>query len=183
MPPRKSAITVTSRASAAKNRLVADVRDNPVLAKRLAAGNLGGGGGTADLPIRDREHWYLRRDNQQADPNMFYRLRHELGYVPVTEDDLPDGLTPESIGCRVTPDGQLAMGDGAHEERWFKMSAANRAALDQAATAANMRGIGSAKKIKDDAAEAAAGQFGGEAGDYISKLDGAVVDRMAGLDQ
>lgn len=176
MAPRKSQITVASRASAARNRTIADLRDNPVLAKRLQSGNLGGGGGTADLPLKEREKWYLRRDNQQADPNMFYRLRHELGYVPVTPDDLPEGLTPDAIGCRVTLDGQLAMGDGAHEERWFKMSAAHRAMLDDAATTANNRGIGSAKKIKQDAAEAAAGQFGSEAGDFVDSLDGQVFD-------
>ncbi len=62
------------------------------------------------------------------------------------------------------------------------MAADDYRLLSDAKTDANMRGIGSAKKIKADMAEAAGSQIGSEAGDYIHGLDGAVIDRITGGD-
>lgn len=171
----KKQITVTSRAAVSKDRMVAQLRANPVLAKRLATGNVNGGG-TSGLPLREPERWYTRIENQLADPNMFYRMKNELGYEPLTAEDL--GCTPQEAGFRVSEDGYLIRGAVGHEEMVFKMSREDRALLEQAATEANLRGIGSASKIKSDAAEAVASQFGGEAGDYISGLNGSVIDSI-----
>lgn len=174
---RKIPITVTSRANAAKDRIAAASR-NPVLAKRLASGNLQGSG-SSDVPMKEPERWYTRRDNQLADPNMFYRLVHEMGYQPVTAEDL--NCTPQEAGYRVE-NGYLVKGPAGQEEMLFKMSREDRALLDQATTVQNLHGIGSQAKIKADMAEAAAAQGGSEAGDFINGLSGSVVDQLAGID-
>ena len=176
---RKSNISVTSRAETAKNRTLAQLRENPVLARRLASGNLQGGG-NATVPLKEADRWYTRRDNQLADPNMFYRLVHEMGYQPVRAEDLQDGITPSMIGYRVTEDGYLVQGPAGQEEMLFKMDKADRALLDQAMTEQNLRGVGSASKIKADMAEAAASQMGSEAADYVNGLSGSVIDQIAG---
>jgi hypothetical protein len=173
---RKSQITVTSRADAAKTRAVAQLRDNPVLARRLA-GNIQGGG-SIGIPLREPERWYTRIENQLADPNMFYRMRHEMGYVPLTADDLPEGVTPTAIGFRVSEDGYLVRGPVGQEEMPWKMPKEDRALLEQAMTDQNMAGIGSTKKIKNDMAEAAGSQFGSEAGDFMNSLSGEVIDSI-----
>lgn len=172
---RKSAITVTSRAHAAKDRAAAAAR-NPVLAKRLASGNINGLG-TMGLPLKDPEKWYTRIENQLADPNMFYRMRHELGYEPLTAEDL--ACTPQEAGFREEA-GILVRGAIGHEEMVFKMAKEDRAVLEQMATSQNLRGIGSASKIKADMAEAASSQLGGEAAEFIHGLSGSVVDSIGG---
>lgn len=177
--PRKSSITVTSRAEGAKNRALAQLRENPVLARRLASGNLNGGGNTP-VPLKEAARWYLRRDNQLSDPNMFYRLVHEMGYQPVRATDLEDGVTPSMIGYRETEDGYLVQGPAGQEEMLFKMTKEDRALLDQATTEANLQGVGSASKVKSNIAEAAATQMGSEAGEYINGLSGSVIDQVVG---
>jgi hypothetical protein len=170
----KSRITVTSRANVAKDRMAAAAR-NPVLAKRLA-GNLHGGGNST-LPLKEPGRWYTRIENQLADPNMFYRMRHEMGYEPLTAADL--NCTPQEAGFR-EENGVLVRGAVGHEEMVFKMATEDRAVLEQAMTQANLQGIGSAKKIKADLAEAAGAQLGSEAGDYINGLSGSVIDQIGG---
>jgi len=179
MPKKQTQITVTSRAAAAKASLAAIARENPALARRLASGTINGGG-SVTIPLREPERWYTRIDNQLADPNMFYRMRHELGYEPLTPEDLPEGVSPTSIGFRVSEDGYLVRGAAGQEEMPFKMARDHRALVDQMATEQNLKGIGSAKKIREDMANAAGSQMGSEAGDYINSLDGAVVDLIAG---
>jgi len=172
--PRKSSITVTSRADAQKTATVAALRDNPVLARRLASGNLNGSGSLA-IPLKEPERWYTRIDNQLADPNMFYRLVHEMGYEPLKPADL--ACSPTQAGFRVSEDGNLVRGPAGQEEMVFKMPTEQRALLDQAVSQANLKGIGSASKIKSDIAEAAS-QLGEEAADYVHSLSGSVIDSI-----
>ena len=177
---RKSQITVTSRADAAKTQIAGELRvGNEVLAKRLRSGNLQGGGSIA-VPLKEPERWYTRIENQLADPNMFYRMRHELGYEPLTPDDL--ACKPSDAGFRVSEDGYLVRGPAGQEEMVFKMLHSDRAVLDTMYSESNKKGIGSSKTVKADMAEAAGAAIGAEAGDYISGLQGSVVDRIAGLD-
>lgn len=166
---RKSQINVTNRADSAKTR-------NTVLARRLASGNLQGGGNRA-IPLKEPERWYTRIDNTLTDEQMFYKMVHEKGYEPLKPEDL--SCTPEQAGFRVSEDGNLVRG-ARGEEMAFKMAKEDRAILDAHQTAYNMRGIGSASKIKADMAEAAGGALGSAAGDYIHGLEGAVVDRITG---
>lgn len=166
---RKSAISVSSRADSAKTA-------NAVLARRLASGNLNGGG-TREIPLKEPGKWYTRIENTLVSDARLYEMVHVLGYQPLTADDL--ACTPEEAGFRVE-NGNLVRGPANQIEMAFKMPLRDRRLLDNARTAANLKGIGSAAKVRRDMAEAAAGSMGSEAGDYIDSLDGKVIDEIVG---
>lgn len=167
--PRKSSITVTSRADRAKTA-------NTVLARRLASGNIQGGGNRG-IPLKEPERWYTRIENTYVSDNRFYEMVHDLGYEPLKPEDL--ACKPEECGFRVSEDGNLVRGPQG-QEMVFKMAKEDRAMLEQQMTAANMRGIGSTKQARADLANAAGSQLGAEAGDFMNGLDGSVVDRIVG---
>lgn len=174
MPPRKSAITVTSRADAAKSGAVELARRNPALARRLA-GNPHGGG-TKALPMKEPGRYHTYIANNYADEGELLRMK-ERGWVPLEPGDL--ACSVEETGFRLSPDGYMVRGPQG-QEMVFKMAAEDYALLQQAKTDVNNRGIGSASRIKADMANAAAGQLGGEAAEYINSLEGSVVDRITG---
>lgn len=120
-----------------------------------------------EVPLLDKDQWYLHEANSYADANRHYDMVHNQGYLPVTIHDLPQGITPESVGWTVAADGiTLARGiNGA--ERLYKMSKENRRKIELAKTALNKKGTGSAKAVREDLAHAAAAQFGPEAGDAV----------------
>ena len=164
---RKSQITVTSRA---KTR-------NAALARRLASGNIHTGGARS-LPLKEPERWHTYVANTYVNDSAFYEMR-EKGWIPLEPADL--NCTVEESGFTLSPDGYLVRGPQGRE-MVFKMDKADYRLLEQAKTAANMRGIGSATKAKADIAEAAGSQLGDEAGSYINSLDGQVIDMITGGD-
>lgn len=174
--PRKSQITVTDRAEGAKNRAVELARRNPALARRLA-GNPFGGGSRA-IPMKEPGRWQTYVANTYVNDGEFLSMK-ERGWVPVKPEDL--ACQVEESGFRLSPDGYLVRGPQG-QEMLFKMAVEDHRLLTQAKTDANMKGIGSAKQVKQDTAAAAVGPLGSEAADYISKLDGQVVDRITGGD-
>ncbi len=165
----KSRITVTPRAEATRNE---------ILARRLQGGNLHGAGGTRAIPMKDGG-WYTRIENNYADESMHYRMVHELGYEPVTPDML--ACKPEEIGFKVSADGFLVRGPNGGE-MVYRMAAEDRKLLEKAQTEANMAGIGSRSKTKAQLAEVAGATFGDEAGTYLNSLEGQVVDQIAGTE-
>lgn len=167
---RKSSITVTDRADSAKSR-------NAALARRLASGNLQGGGNRA-IPLKEAERWHTYIANTYLNEGQFYDMRQK-GWVPLEPGDL--SCKVEESGFRLSEDGYLVRGPRG-EEMVFKMEKEDYAALVAAKTAANMRGIGSASKIKHDMANAAGNTLGSEAGDYIHGLSGGVIDTITGGD-
>lgn len=172
---KKSAITVSSRQDAAISNLASVARDNPALARRLKSGNVNGGG-NRELPLKEPQRWQTYLANTYANDNAFFEMR-ELGWIPLVADDLKCEV--QESGFRLSTDGYLVRGPQGQEMLW-KMDRDHYRLLEQARTASNLRGIGSAKKIKSDLAEAASSQMGGEAGDYIHNLDGQVIDSIAG---
>lgn len=168
---RKSQITVTDRAELAKNRATLAAR-NPALARRLA-GNPFGSGSKA-IPMKEQGRWHTYIANTYVDESAFLRMK-ENGWVPVTEDDL--ACTVEESGFRKSTDGYLVRGPQGQEMLW-KMDAEDYRLLQDAKTQANLKGIGSRKKIQADMAEAASGQLGDEAAEYINNLPGQVVDTI-----
>jgi hypothetical protein len=56
------------------------------------------------------------------------------------------------------------------------------ALVQQRKTEANLKGIGSASKVKSDIANAAAGAHGSEAADFLSHMPGQVIDKITGGD-
>lgn len=165
--PRKSQITMTSRGDAAKSR-------NAALARRLAGNPFGGW--TKSLPLKEPQRWHTYIANTYLDEGAFYDMKQK-GWEPLTADDL--ACPVEESGFRLSPDGYLVRGPQG-QEMVFKMDTADHRALMDAKTAHNLQGIGSAKKIKEDTANAAAAQLGSEAADYIANLDGQTVDVISG---
>jgi hypothetical protein len=121
----------------------------------------------ADVPLKDGAKWYLYEANSYADENRHYSIVHEEGYLPVTVDDLPAGITPQSVGWTVAADGLTLCRGVNGAERLYKMSKENRRKIELAKTALNKKGTGSVKAVREDMANAAAAQFGPEAGDAV----------------
>lgn len=121
----------------------------------------------ADVPLRDAGKWYLKEANSYGDANRHYSMVHEEGYLPVTVDDLPDGITPESIGWTVAADGVTLQRGANGAERLYKMSTENRRKIEMRKTELNKKGMGSAKAVKESAANAIAGVGGSEAADFV----------------
>jgi hypothetical protein len=163
-------VSMTSRAEGAKNR-------NAALARRLQGNPFATG--SKSVPVRDPEKWALRWANSDANENRHYQMTHDLGWESVTPADLPEGVTPDQIGLRVSEDGGLVRGVRG-QERLYKMAAEDFAAVQQRKTEANLRGVGSAAKIRHDMANATASAHGSEAADYVHNLPGEVVDKMIG---
>ena len=166
--PRKSAITVTDRSLPLKDR-------NAALARRLASGRIHGGGNTA-VPLKEPQRWHTHIASAYLNDSRFYQMK-ENGWLPMTPDDL--ACKVEDSGFTLSPDGYLVRGPQG-KEMLFKMAKDDYRLLEQAKTQQNMKGIGSASKVRTDVAEAASGQLGGEAADYLSKLSGDVVDTITG---
>ena len=165
--PRKNPVTVTSRADAVKTANVA-------LRRRLAGNpNVMG---RREIPLKEPHRWATYIENTYADENAFYDMK-EGGWVPLTPDDL--ACPVDESGFRLSESGYLVRGP-KEQEMVFKMAIEDYRLLEQAKAAVNSRGIGSAKKVKADMAEAGAQQFGGEAGDFLSKMPGQVVDTLIG---
>lgn len=156
MPPRKPRITVTPRMDDAdwEKEIQERIGGNPF------------GHGTDTIPLKDGEYWATYIANSDADPNMHYDMTHNKKWKPCTKDDLEDGVTPESIGFRVAADGQTLCRGQRGDEVVYKMPRHLREQILMAQTAQNNRGMGSAKKVKADVANATAGSFGSEAGDF-----------------
>ena len=107
-------------------------------------------------------------------------MRHKKHWDPVYVSDLADGVTPESVGWRVGEDGQLCRGPKG-DQKLYKQTKERRAITREARTLANMKGIGSAKAVKESVANAAGSQLGSEAADYThGNIHVTGADRIVG---
>jgi hypothetical protein len=162
----KPIVQVTSRRSAA-------------LERRLSKGANPHATSAKVIPLKDPHRWQLYIGNDYAEDDGLYRIVHEYGWLPLAREDL--ACKPEEIGFRVNESGHLVRGPQGREVV-FKMDKADYAVLQQRKSEANMRGIGSASKTRQQVAEAAASQFGAEAGEYIHKsVTGTVTDTREAL--
>lgn len=166
MAKRQPTITVTSRGDLQKTR-------NMALARRLA-GNVHGGAPRA-IPLKEPERWQVYEANTYANENEFWLMR-ERGWVPLEADDL--AVPVDQTGYRVE-NGALVRGERGKEMLW-KMDQADYAILMAAKTEANMRGIGSKQRTREDLANAIAGPHGSEAADFIYNSPGSVIDTITG---
>jgi hypothetical protein len=166
--PRKP-IIVTSREDAAKTR-------NAVLARRLGGDVFGSA--RHEIPLKEPQKWYTRWENTLVNPQQFYEMVHELGYLNVTKDDLAGD--PTQIGVQTTPEGFVCRGSGSTLEMLFKMSREERAVLEAAQTEENNRriGKGSSSGTKNAITSAASSQLGDEAATFLHNMPGQVVDTM-----
>lgn len=167
---RPARVTMTSRAEGGKNR-------NAALARRLQGNPFATG--NRSIPLKDDAKWATRWANNEFNENRHWQMTHDLGWEVVTPADLPEGVTPETLGLRVAEDGGLVRGVRG-QERLYKMAAEDFTAVQQRKTEANMKGIGSASKVKDDTANAIAGSHGSEAADFVANMPGQVIDKITG---
>lgn len=137
-----------------------------IIAQRLRGGDPYGLRDLA-IPIKDAQKWALKEANDYADENRHFSIIHKEGWVPVTKDDLAPGVTPESVGYRVAEDGQTLCRGERGRERLYKMTHENRQKIQMAKTAANKKGMGTAKAVREDVANATAGTHGSEAADFV----------------
>jgi hypothetical protein len=135
-----------------------------VIARRLSGEPFGTRNTT--IPLKDGARWATYEANSMADRNMHYRMVHELGWVPVRVEDLAPGLTPESIGWQVADGGQLVRGPQG-DQRLYKMPVETRNRINEAKTRANLKGMGSAKAVKQAVTESASAQLGDEAASFV----------------
>lgn len=128
------------------------------------------------VPLKDGAKWATYEANSMADRNMHYRMVHQLGWLPVRVEDLADGITPESIGWQVDAGGVLCRGP-QQDQKLYKQPVDVRHRIAQAKAAANLKGIGSAKAVKDSMVAAASAQLGDEAATFTNGLTVTGSDR------
>lgn len=161
---QKKPITVTSRQEAV---------ENAVLKRRLQGNPFGHA--KQEIPLKEPQKWYTRWENELVNPQQFYEMVNDLGYEPVTKDDIADGAN-----VQLTPDGKVCRGSGAQLEILFKMPKADRAALEAIQTEHNNRviGKGSQSGTKNAIANAASVSLGDEAATFLHNMPGQVVDSL-----
>jgi hypothetical protein len=140
---------------------------NDVIAKRLAGQPFGI---KADqIPLREPKKWALRIANSQVHDSRHYDMVHRLGYVPLSIDDLASGVTPESLGFRLSEDGKTLCRGVRGDEVVYKMEKSAYDQIQMKKAEKNVEGMKSETKAKHEAAEAAASAHGSQAADYIAK--------------
>lgn len=138
-----------------------------IIAKRLSGHPFGI---KADqIPLREPGKWALRIANSQVHDSRHYDMVHRLGYVPLSIDDLAGGITPESLGFRLSEDGKTLCRGVRGDEVVYKMPKEAYDQIQMAKAAKNVEGMHSEGKAKNEVAEAAAGVHGSQAAEYISK--------------
>jgi hypothetical protein len=163
MVAKKPEITVTPRSDEATWSA------EDIIRARLEGDNPFGRTNDNSLPLRNRAAWHQRWFNNQVNPSQVHAAQRRLGWVPVRIEDLEEGITPESLGLTVAPDGTIRRGDRATEEVIMKMPEDLYQQVQRKKAAANVRGMSSEKAAKEEAAQAAAGQLGDQAAEYIQK--------------
>ena len=138
-----------------------------IIARRLAGEPFGTR--NSILPLKEPQRWDTYEANSLGDRNMHYRMVHELGWIPLTIEDLQPGTSPEKIGWQIGEGGILQRGDKG-DQKLYKMPKAVRAQIQAAKTAANMRGIGSAKAVKESMVSATGAEHGDEAAGFINDV-------------
>jgi hypothetical protein len=141
-------------------------RRNAALERRLAKGSNPHATGSRNIPLKEPSRWQLYVGNNYNSDDDLYRIVHEYGWAPLELSDL--ACKPEDIGYRVNETGHLVRGPQGREVI-FKMAIEDYRELMRRKTERNNQGIGSARKTRQQVAEAAATTFGPEAGDYIEK--------------
>lgn len=159
----------------ARQREDAEKNRQTVLARRLGGNPFGQS--TPTIPLKE-QGWYTRWDNTLANPQQFYENVHVNGYLPVHKDDL--AVSVDQLGVQTTPEGYVCRGSGSMLEILYKMPVEDRKAIKAAQTEENNRriGKGSQSGTREAIANAAGASLGSEAGDYLHKLPGKVVDSL-----
>jgi len=118
--------------------------------------------------------------NQAVNDQQIYRAR-QRGWIPVTPEMVSD---LEQLGVYQTNDSGHVVRGQRGQEHLMAMTKDNADLVAMAKTVENDRRLGTAKKAKDELAEAAAAQFGSEAGDFMhTNVFGEVRDGVERIDR
>lgn len=160
---RKPRISVTPRADIAAQDL--DAIANNVNERRLRGEHVRNG----EIPLREPGKWALRRANSLAEENRHYTMVHELGWLPMTVDDLAPGTTAESIGYRLAEDGKTLCKGLRGDEVLYKKDKQAHDAIKLREARDRQKPLKSESAAKADAASAVASVHGDQAAEYIMK--------------
>ena len=94
-----------------------------IIARRLSGDPYGTR--EAQIPLKEAGKWAIKEANSLADENRHFNIVHKEGWIPLTVNDLADGITPDSLGYLVSPEGTLCRGKNG-DERLYKMTVENR---------------------------------------------------------
>lgn len=161
--PRKATIEMTSRRSAA-------------LARRLAPGGAIFGGGTLEIPLKDRGR-KLKWFNSDIHESRHYEAVHKLGWTPVRPEDLAAGT--EELGLHVNAAGDIVRGVRGNELLCW-VPDEDYVAIQAKKTEANNREIGRPDRIKESVANAVASVSGDEGGQFVKDHFVGTVTDMRG---
>jgi hypothetical protein len=136
----------------------------------------------SDVPLKDGDRWHQYAANALADRNQHFLMVNEYGWTVVRIEDLAEGVDPVTVGWEVDATGALCRGpQGPAQDRLYKMTKENHARIAAAKAAANMKGIGSQKAVKESIANAAGSQLGSEAADFThGNIHVTGADRIVG---
>ena len=120
-----------------------------------------------DIPLRgEKKTWVVRTFVADKEhPNRHYDAVHTYGYVPLTKKDL--AVSPESIGYTVSPSGYIVRGTHG-QELLCAIPFAEWEAVQKAKSDKNRKSL-ELGRMKVEAAEATAKEFGAEAGEHVMK--------------
>ena len=112
--------------------------------------------------------WATRWVSETLRTGRVYQVQN-LGWDFVTPEEVVG--QPTDLGCQAI-DNRLVRGDASNREVLMKMPKADFDAIQRAKADANLRGLHSGKKLKEDAANRATQHFGtDEAGEAIYNSD------------
>lgn len=116
------------------------------------------------ITIKTPGEWVFRWGNSKAKTGRLHQLIAELGYVPVTPDEL--FVSPEDMGC-VGRDERVVRGEHG-EEVLFKMSKKDNDEIQMAKARENLKNLGG-RQMRDSVAQEAAIEHGSQAGDAVAR--------------
>ena len=96
------------------------------------------------FPLAEPEKWDTYVASSELHPSRHFDMVHKKKWQAMTIDHLAPGITPESIGWNVAPDGKTLCRGTRGQEMAFIQPKAIRNAIQTAKTEANKRGMGSA---------------------------------------
>lgn len=121
------------------------------------------------IPLREPGRWATYVANSETSPDRHYDMVARKGWTPLTVDDLPVGVTAQAVGWNVAEDGQTLCRGARGQEVLYKQPIEVNIAIAKAKAAQNMKGMGSAAKVKADMTNALAAQAGDEAGTFADQ--------------
>jgi len=157
---------------------VADRRKKSVsvIQRRLKGGTLFSAP-SQQTPLKNkmmRTRWF----NRGISDDRFFVAENQRGWIKVHRTDV-ESLDAVS-GYDVTSEGYITRGPRG-QEMLYMMDKRDYEAIQAAKQAANTKRLASARTMRDATADAAAAQFGDEAGDFIAK-DETVLETWRGPD-